>query len=645
MKTKNIFRMLLLAVALIVGDNKVESAETVIWDGTFNPYSAVAVGSDKCGGLSSGQKLRVYVFNRQLHLKGGWNTANFGFKDSSDGFFDFSTFNETEGCFEAILDEAAISRLTNMGSEPFVLEVGADMTVTRVTYVDANGDLKKELLANVSLNSESVSWPISNFGERTAGDVIRIYTTFTKAGSVRPYGNNGKENLKSANNGWIDCSRTDALKGYIDIDLSDAEISVLKDNYDLYVAHQNIGIKRISISDGDDNPAIPTHTLTISIDGQMQTKTVAEGTVLANVLPTPMKEGYSFKGWIGMPEDGKMPTSDLTVTAKFAIVYKVEIAATPYGIITTDKEAYEEGETVIVTITANTGYEMESISTNPKSSTGIRKIGDGVFSFIMPASDVKVTVRYNAKQYTLTFMLNGEVYVVNDNVRYGDDIVLPQDPEVEEGFSFPGWIDVPETMPADNFTIYGHYIATLSVGESGYATYCPMKPIIFQGNENVKAFIAKEKSATEVILKQVRGAVAVGTGLVLKGEPGAEAEFEVTNEGTDYSGTNLMVGVTETNATINAANLYVLVQKTDGVKFADTEANAAVVPIGKAYLQAPANSSRLLTISFDDETTAMKGVGVAETDKPTIVYNLSGQRVTSPKAGLYIMNGKKVVIK
>ena len=302
-----------------------------------------------------------------------------------------------------------------------------------------------------------------------------------------------------------------------------------------------------------------------------------------------------------------------------------------------------------MTITANNGYEMESISTDPKSSD-LKRVDDGVFSFTMPASDVKVTVRFNAKQYTLTFMLNGEVYVVNEseqifNVKYGDIITLPQDPEVEEGFSFSGWIDVPETMPADNYTIYGHYIATLSVGESGYATYCPKKPVVFQGNENVKAFIAKEKSATEVTLKQVRGSVAAGTGLVLKGEPGAEAEFEVTNEGTDYSGTNLMIGVTETNATINAANLYVLVQKTDGVKFADTEANAAVVPIGKAYLQAPANSSRLLTISFDDETTAMKGVDAAETDKPTTVYNLSGQRVTSPKAGLYIMNGKKVVIK
>lgn len=389
---------------------------------------------------------------------------------------------------------------------------------------------------------------------------------------------------------------------------------------------------------------LPKHTLTTVVNDQTTTMELAEGTALSSVLPTPILEGYNFTGWIGMPEDGKMPTSDLTLTAQFAIVYKVEIAATTYGIIITDKEAYEEGETVTVTITANNGYEMESISTNP-TNLGLKRVDDGVFSFTMPASDVKVTVRFNAKQYTLTFMLNGEVYVVNENVRYGDNIVLPQDPEVEEGFSFPGWIDVPETMPADNFTIYGHYIATLSVGESGYATYCPMKPIIFQGNENVKAFIAKEKSATEVTLKQVRGAVAAGTGLVLKGEPGAEAVFEVTNVGTSYSGTNMMVGVTDTNATINEAYLYVLVQKTDGVKFADTAANAAIVPVGKAYLHAPANSSRILTISFDDETTAMKGVSAADTEAPTAVYNLSGQRVTSPKAGLYIMNGKKVVIK
>ena len=901
MKTKNIFRMLFLTVALIVGSN-VESAETVIWEGTFNQYSAVAVGSDKCGSLTSGQKLRIYVFNRQLHLKGGWSTANFGFKDSPEGYLDFSSFYEDEGYFEAVLDQAAITLLTNMGSEPFVLEVGSDMTVTRITHVDADGNLKKELLSSVSLNDTITSWSISDFGQREAGDAIRVYTTFTKAGSVRPYGNNGKGNLKSSNDGWIECSKTDALRGYVDIELSDEEIAALKDNYDLCIAHQNIGVKKISISDGGITPATPTHTLTISIDGQTQTKTVAEGMALTDVLPTPTKEGYTFtgwsglpdngqmgtsdltvtavftvnsyaltfkidgqedqtsmveygtditypanptkegytftgwdnnpstmpandltitalfkktfvlrtgelivwdgtpdiqhgyeenlfvnntndwvasteeggilriyadidnandwklwtgggnwnhptfvdvpsaditntsthtgynatagcfefvfnentkqnlqnaindgramsisfrnitiyqvtyqsvpkhtltisiddqtttmevaegttvndllpanptktgyafKGWSGIPDDGKMPTSDLTLTAQFAIVYKVEIAATTYGIITTDKEAYEEGETVTVTIIANNGYEMNSISTDPKSSD-LKRVDDGVFSFTMPASDVKVTVRFNAKQYTLTFMLNGEVYVVNENVRYGDNIVLPQDPEVEEGFSFPGWIDVPETMPADNFTIYGHYIATLSVGESGYATYCPMKPIFFQGNENVKAFIAKEKSATEVTLKQVRGAVAAGTGLVLKGEPGAEAVFDVTNEGTSYSGTNMMVGVTDTNATINEAYLYVLVQKTDGVKFADTAANAAIVPVGKAYLHAPANSSRILTISFDDETTAMKGVNAAETEAPTAVYNLSGQRVTSPKAGLYIMNGKKVVIK
>lgn len=636
MKTKYIFRLLFMAVALVMGSQVRATESEPIYQGAGS--GQVNVGGNDVFTDPSGI-IRVYVESPAwtLQLKGSWNIPVVLQNGDNDGFIDNSEFNNAGGYIDAKLTASAVDVIMQQG-----LVIWTDnKIVTRVTYVlngvesepvflgSGTGQVNvdgKDVFTNPSgvirIYAESPSWTLKFAGSWTTPIVLQ----------------NGDSN------GFINTNDYNVEGGYIDAILTASAVDVIKEQ-GLVLWPSNIIVTKVIYVTGGTTPAAPTHTLTINIDGQAETKTVAEGTVLANVLPTPMKEGYSFKGWIGMPEDGKMPTSDLTVTAKFAIVYKVEIAATPYGIITTDKEAYEEGETVIVTIAANTGYEMESISTNPKSSTGIRKIGDGVFSFIMPASDVKVTVRYNAKQYTLTFMLNGEVYVVNDNVRYGDDIVLPQDPEVEEGFSFPGWIDVPETMPADNFTIYGHYIATLSVGESGYATYCPMKPIIFQGNENVKAFIAKEKSATEVILKQVRGAVAVGTGLVLKGEPGAEAEFEVTNEGTDYSGTNLMVGVTETNATINAANLYVLVQKTDGVKFADTEANAAVVPIGKAYLQAPANSSRLLTISFDDETTAMKGVGVAETDKPTIVYNLSGQRVTSPKAGLYIMNGKKVVIK
>ena len=706
MKTKNLFRMLLMAVIMVMGWNDLKADTFTLWEspngesGTLmNSWTSIKLDKEKLAKISADDVLKFYgsvdseTDSRTLAIFGSYNNLIIGIA------YEWQATPFSNGVASYTFTADHVNTIRSDAGGPCLTCNGINLIKVEVEH-EGKANLPLSFLeteASVNMGETFQSPVLSNTSVTVtySSEDTNVVTVDPTTGLVTPV-NVGSINVIASFEGDDTYNATTASykitvnKGTPVLSFPEEtysialgqsftpptlynpqNVSVYYFSYNTYPADvdrttgvittKNTGeIEVIAKFDGNDNwnaaeakykltiteaAAAPTHTLTINIDGQAETKTVAEGTVLANVLPTPMKEGYSFKGWIGMPEDGKMPTSDLTVTAKFAIVYKVEIAATSYGIITTDKEAYEEGETVIVTITANTGYEMESISTNPKSSTGIRKIGDGVFSFTMPASDVKVTVRFNAKQYTLTFMLNGEVYVVNENVRYGDNIVLPQDPEVEEGFSFPGWIDVPETMPADNFTIYGHYIATLSVGESGYATYCPMKPIIFQGNENVKAFIAKEKSATEVTLKQVRGAVAAGTGLVLKGEPGAEAVFEVTNVGTSYSGTNMMVGVTDTNATINEAYLYVLVQKTDGVKFADTAANAAIVPVGKAYLHAPANSSRILTISFDDETTAMKGVSAAETEAPTAVYNLSGQRVTSPKAGLYIMNGKKVVIK
>ena len=79
------------------------------------------------------------------------------------------------------------------------------------------------------------------------------------------------------------------------------------------------------------------------------------------------------------------------------------------------------------------------------------------------------------------------------------------------------------------------------------------------------------------------------------------------------------------------------------MKFADTANKAATVPVGKAYLQAPANS-RLLVFSFDDSATAIDAV-VNDDNHTTDCFNLKGQRVANPAKGLYIANGKKLVKK
>lgn len=61
-------------------------------------------------------------------------------------------------------------------------------------------------------------------------------------------------------------------------------------------------------------------------------------------------------------------------------------------------------------------------------------------------------------------------------------------------------------------------------------------------------------------------------------------------------------------------------------------------------LSNPSASSRI-TMSFDEpssETTGIKNVKVVRSDK---VYNLSGQQVKNPARGIYVKEGKKVIIK
>ena len=81
--------------------------------------------------------------------------------------------------------------------------------------------------------------------------------------------------------------------------------------------------------------------------------------------------------------------------------------------------------------------------------------------------------------------------------------------------------------------------------------------------------------------------------------------------------------------------------------------NAQFVPMtsgslaaGKAYLKiASGNSSlaRSLNVVFADEATGIQTVqseGVAVDG----YFNLSGQRVSQPTKGLYIVNGKKILV-
>lgn len=166
---------------------------------------------------------------------------------------------------------------------------------------------------------------------------------------------------------------------------------------------------------------------------------------------------------------------------------------------------------------------------------------------------------------------------------------------------------------------------------SAYALDCANLPA------GVEAYKVTNISASTVTLEQVTEAVAAGTGLILKGTAGSY-NIPVVATGTNISATNkLKAAVTDTE--IAADDAYIL---QDG-QFHKVTA-ASTVPAGKAYLLASdiPNAARNLTFVFDD-ATAIKAV--ESKTQNSEFYNLAGQRVAAPTKGLYITNGKKVIIK
>lgn len=81
----------------------------------------------------------------------------------------------------------------------------------------------------------------------------------------------------------------------------------------------------------------------------------------------------------------------------------------------------------------------------------------------------------------------------------------------------------------------------------------------------------------------------------------------------------------------------------DGTSFAQMGSGVKTTYYRAFLADNRGSSARALALSFGDEATAISSIEAAKADNG--YYNLSGQRVEKPTKGLYIVNGKKVIIK
>lgn len=196
----------------------------------------------------------------------------------------------------------------------------------------------------------------------------------------------------------------------------------------------------------------------------------------------------------------------------------------------------------------------------------------------------------------------------------------------------------------------GDATETVSVTDAGMATYCPAVALDFTGATKIAAYKASVSGNTVTLTKV--STVAAGEGVLIRALNDAATTEDIviaaeaeSNAGNDFTGVQAETTLNETDGEYTN---YVLSKEGETVGFfkARPEADGGTkLAAGKAYLKVlTTNAAKGIKVIFDGETT---GIGTIKdnTAKDNAIYNLNGQRVASPEKGLYIMNGKKIIVK
>jgi len=146
--------------------------------------------------------------------------------------------------------------------------------------------------------------------------------------------------------------------------------------------------------------------------------------------------------------------------------------------------------------------------------------------------------------------------------------------------------------------------------------------------------------------------VPAGTGALLRSwdtsRTAANAEDSYYRIGEQdinaYDDTNMMIGQVVDDGTAEAADglTNYVVEKGRLVP----QASTVTIPVHTAYLQLNAETAdKDIVVKYEEEATGVNTMSVSAASERADCYDLQGRRVASPTRGLYIVNGRKVMVK
>lgn len=188
-------------------------------------------------------------------------------------------------------------------------------------------------------------------------------------------------------------------------------------------------------------------------------------------------------------------------------------------------------------------------------------------------------------------------------------------------------------------TATGVYV---KIASSGKSSYCASDTIELV--DGVNAYIVTNVTSTSATMTQLTGAVPANEGIMLVGNGGAEytLPIAIATEAASVSG-NLLIGTASgENVQEEEGKTYLALKNGEFVVM-----NPGTVKPHKAYLSVDSsvigNNSKLAITYEENNATAINEVQTTKEDG--VFYNLNGMRVSAPQKGIYILNGKKIIVK
>lgn len=288
----------------------------------------------------------------------------------------------------------------------------------------------------------------------------------------------------------------------------------------------------------------------------------------------------------------------------------------------------------------------------------------------MPANDVAVTGTFTVNKYKLTYIVDGEEYKSYE-IEYGT-VISPEPIPTKEGYTFSGWSEIPETMPAYDVTVTGSFTLTNPVVDNISYDITEDGLVLTNGKNSSGSVVIPATIEFNGQTYQVTGigegafkgntaitSVSIDNGITKIGASAFEGCSNLTEIilGSDIVsiGEKAFANFASSSSVPRRADEYGLTVYCYPKSVPETATNAfEKTPIDKALLLVydevindyanAAPWSKFGTIQGFNGGTGVKSIWGGEGDNAKI-YDLKGRRVVQPSKGLYIKNGKKYVVK